>query len=150
MAPDVTSKYKKSDSTDYDSDPNYDSDAKQSDITVAYLSSGGTSSGKSHGSSSSESDSFVSSDDEPLSKYKKQQVHKDNPDIPSHEVATEPPTTICKRGQPKGPAKAPKRQSAKPTSVSHQNVRRDMIDEECAHLGIYYRRWKPMNPEQTS
>ena len=150
MAPDVTSKYKKSDSTDYDSDPNYDSDAKQSDITVAYLSSGGTSSGKSHGSSSSESDSFVSSDDEPLSKYKKQQVDKDNADIPSQEVATEPPTTIRKRGRPKGPAKAPKRQSAKPTSVSHQNVRRDMIDEECARLGIYYRRWKPMNPEQTS
>ena len=31
-----------------------------------------------------------------------------------------------------------------------RNVRRDRVDEECARLGIVYRRWKPLNPEQQS
>ena len=31
-----------------------------------------------------------------------------------------------------------------------RNVRHDRVDEECARLGIVYRRWKPLNSEQES
>ena len=85
--------YRKSDSTDYDSDLNNESDAQQSDITVAYLSSGGTSSGKSQETSSLDSDLFDSSDDEPLSKYKKDQVLTDDGQVPSASLPMQEATT---------------------------------------------------------
>ena len=137
-------KYRKSDSTDYNSDGN------QSDMTVAYLSSGGSSSGKSQETSSSDYDSFYSSDDEPLSKYKKEEVRKDEGDTPSQGLPMDETTRQCKRGRPKGPAKPPKCDLTRPTSISHHKVRRHQIDEECERLGIYYRCWRPMNPQQTS
>ena len=37
-----------------------------------------------------------------------------------------------------------------PTSIAQQNIRRDHIDEECEKFGIYYKKWAPLNPEQTT
>ena len=97
-----------------------------------------------------DSDSFDSSDNEPLSKYKKDQVPTDDGQVPSASLPMQEATAQRKRGRPKGPAKAPKRQLNKSTTISHHNICRDQIDEECECLGIYYRCWRPMNPDQTS
>ena len=34
--------------------------------------------------------------------------------------------------------------------VVQRHVRRDRVDEECARLGIVYKKWKPLNPKQKS
>ena len=132
-------KYTRSDSTNYDTDE-----------TVAYLSSDGSSSGKSEQTSEHSSDSFDSSDDELLIKYKKEDTTPHEEDTPSQGLPTEEPSTLRKRGHPKRPAKAPKRDFNRLCSISQHNVCRDRIDEECECLGIYYQCWQPMNPDQTS
>ena len=91
--------YRHSLSTDYDF-----SDAD----TVAYLSLGGTSCGSSQGSSPS--DSFDSSDDEPLIKYKEKirpgdETQEDEP--PSQSLPSYEEFTKHKRSRPKGCAKPP-------------------------------------------
>ena len=102
-------------STDYDS-----SDAQ----TVAYLSSGGSSSGSSPDASSS--DSFDSSDDEPLIKYKNSRKGGEGTeadDAPLQSLKTYEEFTKCKRGRPRGPAKAPHRDFTRPTLIEQHNVR---------------------------
>ena len=129
-------------STDYDS-----SDAE----TVAYLSSGGSSSGSSPNGSSS--DSFDSSNDEPLIEYKNSRKGGEGTeadDALSQSLKTYEEFTKHKRGRARGPAKAPHHDFTRPTSIAQHNVRRDHIDEECKRLGIYYKKWVPLNPDQTS
>ena len=142
-----------------------------SDGTVSYLSSDGSSTGKSTktpaatgGSdsdevdsddsdnlpvvhyhkivkkldTSSESSNWDSSDSEPLVKYKRDSGHS---------------SKYTKRrgvGRPKGHAKAPKCDFSRPQSIWQHKVHRDRVDEECERLGIYYKIWRPLNPEQTS
>ena len=55
-----------------------------------------------------------------------------------------------KVGCPKGRAKPPACDFTLPTSIQYKNVRRDHVDEECQRLGIFYKRWVPLNPQQTS
>ena len=86
---------------------------------------------------SSESSSWDSSDSEPLVKYKRDSGHS---------------SKYTKRrgvGRPKGHAKAPKRDFSRPQSIRQHKVHRDRVDEECERLGIYYKIWRPLNPEQT-
>ena len=145
-------KYICSESTDYQ-------DSEEG--TVAYLSSDEEnllSSGKStrmqcasessSGSSpdsSSESDSFSSSDDEPLSKYRKRKSSGDEGH--STDTTRNPSQSV---GRPRGRAKPPAKDHNKRFRIVQKNVRRDGIDEECARLGIYYKKWRPLNPDQTS
>ena len=87
---------------------------------------------------SSESSSWDSSDSEPLVKYKRDSGRS---------------SKRTKRrgvGRPKGHAKAPRRDFSRPQSIRQHKVRRDRVDEECERLGIYYKIWQPLNPEQTS
>ena len=62
----------------------------------------------------------------------------------------ERPPKKCKVGRPKGRAKPPACDFTLPTSIQFKNVRRDCIDEECQRLGIYYKHWVPLNPQQIS
>ena len=129
-------------STDYDS-----SDAE----TVAYLSSGGSSSGSSPIGSSS--NSFDSSDNEPLIKYMntmKVSEGTQQDGAPSQSLETYEEFTKHKRGRPRGPAKAPHHDFTRPTSIAQHNIRRDCIDKECERLGIYDKKWVPLNPDQTT
>ena len=71
-------------------------------------------------------------------------------DAPSKSLETYEEFKKCKRGRPRCPAKAPHRDFTRPTSIAQHNVRRDRIDEECERLGIYYKKWVPLNPDQTS
>ena len=34
--------------------------------------------------------------------------------------------------------------------IVQRHVRRDRVDEECAHQGIVYKKWEPLDPEQDS
>ena len=34
--------------------------------------------------------------------------------------------------------------------VVQRHVQQDRVDEECVCLGIVYKRWEPLNPEQTT
>ena len=34
--------------------------------------------------------------------------------------------------------------------VVQRHVHRDRVDEECARLGIVYKKWQPLNPKQKS
>ena len=87
---------------------------------------------------SSDSSSWDSSDSEPLQKYKRDSGHSSNG------------TKKRGVGQPKGHAKAPKCDFSRPKSIRQHKVRRDRVDEECKRLGIYYKIWQPLNPQQTS
>ena len=134
-----------------------------------------TSSGKSGESSNEEEDGFSSSDNIPLTNLlsgTKVQSDSDSDSdnsgsssdastiiLPSQPLPSEPddldmqvqsPKKKRKIGRPKGRAKPPKRDFSRPTSILHKNVRRDMVDEECERLGIYYKRWVPLNPQQTN
>ena len=113
---------------------------------MQYLSSGGKQDTTSSGESEP-SDLFDSSDDEPLSKYTtpKSNEKAADPEEPG-EMSAKPKRGV---GRPKGRAQPPHIDFSRPTSIQQHNVRRDRVDEECERLGIYYRRWRPLNPEQT-
>ena len=90
------------------------------------------------GSTSSDSDTVIMSEHEmPL-----------DPD--SDGMNVECPPKKCKVGRPKGKAKPPACDFTLPTSIQFKNVRRDRVDEECQRLGIYYRHWVLLNPQQIS
>ena len=76
--------------------------------------------------------------------------HKMPLDPDSDGMNVERPPKKRKVGRPKGKAKPPAHDFTLPTSIQFKNVRRDRIDEECQRLGIYYRRWVPLNPQQIS
>ena len=91
------------------------------------------------------SSDFDSSDEEPLSKYVKTSPRRvssgdsvENDNVPKKRG----------RGRPKGKATIKRRDFSKPTSINPRHVRRDRVDEECARLGIVYKQWTPLNPEQ--
>ena len=89
---------------------------------------------------------FKPSDDEPLSKYVAKRSN-------SPEFDQEQPTNGAKpwgRGRPHGKTSAKTPESVSMVKVVQQHVCWDRVDEECAHLGIAYKRWEPLNPEQTS
>ena len=89
---------------------------------------------------------FDTSDDEPLAKYSNKsegnskETRKHNTDAESSKG----------RGRPKGKAQPRKQFKRAGFNTIQRNVRHDRVDEECARLGIVYRRWKPMNPDQES
>ena len=55
-----------------------------------------------------------------------------------------------KRGRPRGKAKPKVIDFNVRGSIQARHVRRDNVDEECERLGVYYKKWEPLNPEQTS
>ena len=95
--------------------------------------------------SSSDSDSFSSSDEEPLSKYRKRKSSADEGH--STDTMRTPSQSV---GRPRGRAKPPARDRNRHFCIVQKNVRHDGVDEECARLGIYYKKWRPLNPDQTS
>ena len=105
-----------------------------SDQMIVYINSG------------SEDTEFDSSDKEPLAKYRtktelnlsKEGNGKSDPDIPRG----------C--GRPRGKAQPKKRFQTAGFNKIQRNMHRDRVDKECTRLGIVYRRWKPLNPEQES
>ena len=171
--------YKRSDSPVFSDTPTVrflssDGEVSSSDKESRKSSDRGTSSGKS-APSSNEEDGFSSDDNLPLSNLvsaAKAQSEKDSDSdnsestsdastiiLPSRAPPSEPdesnmevdnPIKKRKVGRPKGRTKPPRRDFSRPTSILHKNVCRDMVDEECERLGIYYKRWTPLNPEQTS
>ena len=89
-------------------------------------------------STSSDSDMIIMSEEEmPV-----------DPD--SDAMNVEEPPKKCKVGCLNGRAKPPACDFTLPTSIQFKNVGRDHVNEECQRLGIYYKRWVPLNPEQTS
>ena len=52
-------------------------------------------------------------------------------------------------GRPRGKVKPPSRDFLHPTSIRQHKVRCDRVDEECERLGIVYKIWQPLNPDQT-
>ena len=89
---------------------------------------------------------FDTSDDKPVAKYRNRsksnskKTDKDNSDA-------EPSRG---RGRPRGKVQPRKQFQTAGFNKSQRNVRRESVDEECARLGIVYRRWKPLNPNQES
>ena len=73
------------------------------------------------------------SDNEPLSKYKRATSERGRRSV----------------GRPQGAAKALKRDFSFPMSIRQHKVWRDRVDEECECLGIYYKKWQPLDPDQT-
>ena len=55
-----------------------------------------------------------------------------------------------KRGRPRGKAKPKVIDFSIPGSIQQRHVRRDHVDEECEEQGVIYRKWVPLNPNQTS
>ena len=75
------------------------------------------------------------------------------PDPSEPESDSMRPSTLPKKrkvGRPKGKAKPPVHDFLVPTSIMQKNVRRDMVDEDCERRGIFYRKWQPLHPDQTS
>ena len=90
------------------------------------------------GSTSSDSDTIIMSEQErPV-----------DPD--SDGMNVQQPPKKCKVGRPKSRAKTPACDFTLPTSIQFKNIRRDHFDEECQRLGIYYKCWVPLNPQQIS
>ena len=87
---------------------------------------------------SSESSSWDSSDSEPLQKYKRDTGGSSN--------GTKKEVLISLRAM----LKLPNHDFSRPKSIHQHKVRRDRVDEECERLGIYYKIWQPLNPQQTS
>ena len=71
-----------------------------------------------------------------------------DPDSDDIHVQQPQPLKKCKVGHLKGRAKPPARDFTLPTSIQYKNVRRDCVDEECQRLGIFYKHWVPLNPQQ--
>ena len=103
-----------------------------------YVSAKVTEDAEEAGLTSSDSDTIIMSE-------KKMPV-----DPESDDMNVEQPPKKCKVGWPKGRAKPPARDFTLPTSIQFKNVRRDRVDEECQRLGIYYKCWVPLNPQQIS
>ena len=95
--------------------------------------------------SSSDSDSFSSSDNEPLSKYRKRKSSGDEGH--STDTTRTPSRSV---GRPRGRAKPPAKNRNRHFRIVQKNIRCDGVDEECTRLGIYYKKWRPLNPDQTS
>ena len=143
----TSKKFKHSDSTEFE-----DSD----EDTVAYLSSDGTSSGKStktakeKSSAAPDSSDWDSNDEEPLVKYTIPSKDTDSSSESSSLSSEEDDkhrnhskkrkananTERHSVGRPRGRAKPPSHDFSKPTSIRQHKVRRDHVDEECARLGI--------------
>ena len=159
----METKYKRSASPEFESD--------SSEGTVGYLSSDGSSSGKSTktpgATGASDSDVLDSDDSDnlPIVHYHKIAKKLDtSSDSSSWDSSDSEPLVKYKRdsgrsskrmnrrgvGQPKGHAKAPKCDFSRPQSIRQYKVHRDRVDEECKRLGIYYKIWQPLNPQQTS
>ena len=156
----TSKKFKHSDSMEFE-----DSD----EDTVAYLSSDGTSSGKStktakeKSSAAPDSSDWDSSDDEPLIKYTILSKDTDSSSESSSSSSEEDDkhrkssnkrkananTERHSVGRPRGRAKPPSCDFSKPTSIRQHKVRRDCVDEECVRLGIVYKVWRLLNPDQT-
>ena len=51
--------------------------------------------------------------------------------------------------RPRGRAKVPSRDFSKPTFIRQHKIRCDRVDEECVRLGIVYKVWQLLNPDQT-
>ena len=120
---------------DLDKQHRDDNDSDHSSHTIGYIIS-----------SDEHSTDFEPSDDEPLSKYVMKRSN-------SPEFEQEQPTNGAKprgRGRPCGKMSAKTPESVSMLKVVQQHVCQDRVDEECAHLGIVYKRWEPLNPEQTS
>ena len=143
--------------------------------TIAYLSSDEdkqeTLSGRSQGSPQDSDKDFNISDDEPLLKYVSPTVNENDEEAGStssdsdtiimskHKMPVDPdsdamnvewPPKKHKVGRPKGRAKPLACDFTLQTSIQFKNIRRDHVDEECQRLGIYYRCWVPLNPQQIS
>ena len=115
-----------------------DTNGKESDhssATVGYIVS-----------SDEANDDFESSDDEPLSKYVKKRL--DSPKFDKKSTNTTP--TIRARGRPCSKASAKPPESVSRVNAVQRHVQRDRVDEECVRLGIVYKRWEPLNPDQES
>ena len=156
----TSKKFKRSDSTEFED---------SGEDTVAYLSSDGTSSGKStktakeKSSAAPDSSDWDSSDEEPLIKYTIPSKDTDSSTESSSSSSEEDDkrrkrskkrkananSERCSVGRPRGRAKPPSCDFSKPTSIRQHKVGRDRVDEECARLGIVYKVWWPLNPEQT-
>ena len=156
----TSKKFKCSDSTEFE-----DSD----EDTVAYLSSDGTPSGKStktvkeKSSAAPDSSDWDTSDEEPLIKYTIPSKDTDSSSESSSSSSEEDDkhrkrskkmkananTERHSVGRPRDRAKPPSRDFSKPTSIRQHKVRCDRVDEECARLGIVYKVWRPLNPDQT-
>ena len=97
-------------------------------------------------------DSFDSSDDEPLAKYKASagEQKTDGNNAEPEEPADMDKLPVRGVGRPKGKAQPLRIDFSRPKSIKQHNVWRDQVDEECKRLGIYYRCWHPLNPQQTS
>ena len=147
----TSKKFKRSDSTEFED-------------TVAYLSSDGTSSGKSTKTAKEKSSAAPdSSDEEPLIKYTIPSKDTDSSTESSSSSSEEDDkhrkyskkrkananSERRSMGRPRGRAKPPSCDFSKPTSIRQHKVRRDCVDEECARLGIVYKVWWPLNPDQT-
>ena len=89
-----------------------------------------------------------------MSKYKCPQHIEDpsgiSPEEPDTTSMAPPPTKKHSQGRPKWRARPPVWDFTHPHSILQKNVRRDRVDEECEWKGIYYRRWCPLNPIQTT
>ena len=110
-------------------DDSYDSSKTQSDVA----------------SNEDDSDEFDTSDNEPLSN--KVSKRSDSPEFEQEGSDIRKPR---KRGRPRGKTKAKTPESLSMVKVVQRHVRRDRVDEECARLGIVYKKWQPLNPKQKS
>ena len=72
-------------------------------------------------------------------------------DSPDFEKQQPSDSSKCvKQGRPHGKTSAKTPESVSRVKVVQQHVRHDRVDEECAHLGIIYKKWKPLNLRQSS
>ena len=97
-------------------------------------------------SNEDDSDEFDKSDNELLSK--KVFKRSDSPEFEQEEASDI--RKHGKRGRPRGKTNPKTPESVSMVKVVQRHVRRDRVDEECARLGIVYKKWKPLNPRQSS
>ena len=95
-------------------------------------------------SSDEANDDFETSDSELLSKYVKKR--SDSPEFEKETTTTTP--KVQARGRPCSKVCAKTPESVSKVKVLQQHVQRDRVNEECVCLGIVYKRWQPLNPEQ--
>ena len=89
---------------------------------------------------------FDSSDEEPLAKYRT----KSNGDLKKERKDKSDGESSRGHGRHRGKAQPGKKFQMAGFNRLQRNVRRDRVDEECTRLGIVYRQWKPLNPDQES
>ena len=96
-------------------------------------------------SNEDDSDEFDNSDNEPVSK--KVFKRSDSPEFEEEGSDSRKPR---KRGRPRGKTNPKTPESLSMVKVVQRHVHRDRVDEECARLGIVYKKWQPLNPKQKS